>query len=116
MDHFNQSLTRTRKLQQLHVLFATVRIVILLYFMWYVKSVTSVLSIQLKEGKRSRKMLRVEILHRLVVESDVYCQNELRMNRYTFNVLCEMFRDIGGLRGTINMSIQEIVTIFLYTL
>uniref|UniRef100_A0A803KZ00 Transposase n=2 Tax=Chenopodium quinoa TaxID=63459 RepID=A0A803KZ00_CHEQI len=38
------------------------------------------------------------------------------MNRHTFGVLCEMISDIGGLRGTRNMSLQEIVAMFLYTL
>ncbi|XP_048493239.1 protein ALP1-like [Beta vulgaris subsp. vulgaris] len=52
----------------------------------------------------------------LVRESDVKCKNELRVNRHTFNVICEMLRDIGGLSGTRNMSLQEIVAMFLYTL
>uniref|UniRef100_A0A803LQD3 25S rRNA (uridine-N(3))-methyltransferase BMT5-like domain-containing protein n=1 Tax=Chenopodium quinoa TaxID=63459 RepID=A0A803LQD3_CHEQI len=43
-------------------------------------------------------------------------RSELRMNRHTFGVLCEMISDIGGLRGTRNMSLQEIVAMFLYTL
>ena len=52
----------------------------------------------------------------LIRESDVKCRNELRMNRYTFWVLCEMLRDIGGLSGTRNMALEEIVAMFLYTL
>ncbi|XP_048491189.1 uncharacterized protein LOC109133657 [Beta vulgaris subsp. vulgaris] len=38
------------------------------------------------------------------------------MNSRTFSVLCEMVRDIGGLRATRNMSLEEIVAMFLYTL
>uniref|UniRef100_A0A803L0W1 DUF295 domain-containing protein n=3 Tax=Chenopodium quinoa TaxID=63459 RepID=A0A803L0W1_CHEQI len=49
-------------------------------------------------------------------ESDVKCKSELRVNRKTFNIICEMLRDIGGLSGTKNMSLQEIVAMFLYTL
>lgn len=38
------------------------------------------------------------------------------MNRRTFGVLCEMARDIGGLSGTRNMPLEEIVAMFLYTI
>ena len=38
------------------------------------------------------------------------------MNRHTFNMLCEMLRDIRGLSGTQNMSLKEIVVMLLYTL
>ena len=38
------------------------------------------------------------------------------MSMHTFNILCEMVRDIGGLKRTRNMTLKEIVTMFLYTL
>ncbi|XP_021753802.1 protein ALP1-like [Chenopodium quinoa] len=56
------------------------------------------------------------VLRGLYRESDVKCKSELRVNRRTFNIICEMLRDIGGLSGTKNMSLQEIVAMFLYTL
>uniref|UniRef100_A0A803KUB8 Transposase n=1 Tax=Chenopodium quinoa TaxID=63459 RepID=A0A803KUB8_CHEQI len=56
------------------------------------------------------------VLRGLYRESDVTCKSELRVNGRTFNIICEMLRDIGGLSGTKNMSLQEIVAMFLYTL
>nr|GEX24885.1 protein ALP1-like isoform X1 [Tanacetum cinerariifolium] len=38
------------------------------------------------------------------------------MDRSTFVRLCEMVRDIAGLKGTTNMTLQEIVALFLYVL
>jgi hypothetical protein len=38
------------------------------------------------------------------------------MDRRTFYILCEMLRDVGGLKGTQNMTMEEIVAQFLYTL
>jgi hypothetical protein len=38
------------------------------------------------------------------------------MDRTTFYILCEMLRDVGGLKGTRNMTLEEIVAQFLYTL
>ncbi|WVZ81723.1 hypothetical protein U9M48_029066 [Paspalum notatum var. saurae] len=52
----------------------------------------------------------------LIRESDVGCISELRMDRRTFDVFCEMLRDVAGLKGTRNMPLEEIVAAFLYTL
>jgi hypothetical protein len=38
------------------------------------------------------------------------------MDTRTFYILCEMIRDVGGLKGTRNMTLEEIVAQFLYTL
>ncbi|CDP16022.1 unnamed protein product [Coffea canephora] len=38
------------------------------------------------------------------------------MDRRTFGILCEMIRDTGGLKATRNMSIEEIVAMFVYVL
>ncbi|XP_021732162.1 protein ANTAGONIST OF LIKE HETEROCHROMATIN PROTEIN 1-like [Chenopodium quinoa] len=64
---------------------------------------------------RDKKRNRLINLNSLIRDSDVACRSELSMNRHTFGVLCEMISDIGGLRGTRNMSLQEIVAMFLYT-
>ncbi|KAL2902328.1 hypothetical protein RDABS01_027410 [Bienertia sinuspersici] len=48
-------------------------------------------------------------LNRMIRESDTLCRNYLRINRYTFGVLLEMVRDIGGLNGTKNTCLEEIV-------
>ena len=63
-----------------------------------------------------KKRLRIKHLNRLIKHSDIICKSELRVNRQIFYVLCEMVRDIGGLSGTRNMSLEEIVAMFLYTL
>lgn len=44
------------------------------------------------------------------------CISVLHMDRRTFDMLCEMLRDVSGLKGIRNMSLQEIVAAFLYTL
>ena len=93
-----------------------VNMMLMMYLIWYMMGITVIRSIGLDERKKSKKKLRCQILSGLVKESDVYCRNELRMNRHTFHVLCEMLRDIGGLNGTRNMSLEEIVAMFLYTL
>lgn len=66
--------------------------------------------------KKDKKRHRLDNLNTLIRDSDVTCRSELRMNRRTFSALCEMVSDIGGLRGTRNMSLEEIVAMFLYTL
>jgi len=38
------------------------------------------------------------------------------MNRHTFYVFCELARDIGDLTESRNMSLEEVVAMFLYTL
>ncbi|CAI9104650.1 OLC1v1003367C1 [Oldenlandia corymbosa var. corymbosa] len=38
------------------------------------------------------------------------------MDRRTFGILCELLRDVGGLKNTKNASIEEIVAQFVYTL
>nr|XP_043616035.1 protein ALP1-like [Erigeron canadensis] len=52
----------------------------------------------------------------LTQQSDHVCISELRMDRATFRVLCDMVRDIGGLKPTRNTTIEEVVAMFLYTL
>ncbi|KAH6756612.1 hypothetical protein C2S53_001793 [Perilla frutescens var. hirtella] len=48
--------------------------------------------------------------------SDAICISELRMDRRTFTILCELARDVGGLKATRNSSLDEIMAIFLYVL
>ncbi|PWZ08296.1 hypothetical protein Zm00014a_034885 [Zea mays] len=59
---------------------------------------------------------RMENLNELIRETDRKCISELRMDRRTSFILCEMLRDVGGLKATRNMTIEEIVAHFLYTL
>ncbi|KAL6507872.1 hypothetical protein OROGR_024067 [Orobanche gracilis] len=53
---------------------------------------------------------------RVSMECDSACISELRMDRATFRVLCDMIRDVGGLKATRNTSVEEVVSMFLYTL
>lgn len=112
----NQIQRRMERSRQLHVIYAIVRALMLLYYLWYMMSTSAIRTIELKEKKKCKVGLRIKWLNRLIRESDVNCRNELRMSRNVFNTLCEMVRDIGGLKGTKNMSIEEIVAMFLYTL
>ncbi|CAM0905541.1 unnamed protein product [Alopecurus aequalis] len=71
----------------------------------------------LKFERRVRiKELRVQNLYELIREGDTMCISQLRMDRRTFDILCEMVRDVGGLEGSRNMSLEEIVASFLYIL
>jgi hypothetical protein len=63
-----------------------------------------------------RKRKRIDYMNILVRESDVFCLNELRMDRRAFGALCEMVTQIGGLQGTRNTCVEEIVSRFLYVL
>jgi hypothetical protein len=54
----------------------------------------------------------MENLNELICESDRKCISELRMDRKTFFILCEMLRDVGGLKATRNMTLEEIVAHF----
>ncbi|KAG6522479.1 hypothetical protein ZIOFF_019619 [Zingiber officinale] len=53
---------------------------------------------------------------RLTQDFDTACISELQMDRRTFGILCDMVRDIGDLKDTKNMSLQEAVAIFVYVL
>ena len=111
-----QSLRRKRRLKQLQLVVTNVVVVLMMYWVWYMTSVATVRGVQLIQSKRDRKILRLKIMHRLIQESDVHCKSELRVNRQTFNIICEMLKEIGGLTRTKNMSLDEIVAMFLYTL
>ncbi|KAL8151648.1 hypothetical protein V2J09_021456 [Rumex salicifolius] len=85
MDDPNQSLSRTRRLRQLYVVFIIIRVVMMLHWLWYTMNITITRSTQLKEAKKDRKKLRIQILNRLSRENDVFCRNKLRMK------MCSMY-------------------------
>jgi hypothetical protein len=68
------------------------------------------------ERRLRNRERRMENLNELIHEIDRKCISELRMDRRTFFILCEMLRDVGGLKATRNMTLKEIVAQFLYTL
>jgi len=112
-------LIRKRKkiqLQLLVTIIVVLNVFMLILIVWCMMG-DAIHKIQrVKETKRDKKRRRLNNLNALIIESDVACRSELRMNRDTFYVLCEMVRDIGGLTGSRNMSLEEIVAMFLYTL
>lgn len=116
MARSDQLLKRKRKLQQLQLVYVMVSVLTMMYLRWGIMRTTVIRSMDPEGQKRSKKRLRHEMLRKLTRESDVSCRKELGLDRHTFDVLCEMLRDIGGLHGTRNMSTEEIVAMFLYTL
>jgi hypothetical protein len=56
---------------------------------------------------------QVEYLFALVYESDVVCIHQLRMDRQSFHKLCQVLVIKGQLRPTKNVSIEEMVAMFL---
>ncbi|KAL8507750.1 hypothetical protein ACS0TY_018336 [Phlomoides rotata] len=49
----------------------------------------------------------------LVHISDEDCKNNLRMDRAAFHLLCQLLYDLGGLRNSRYVNVQEKVTVFL---
>jgi len=112
-------LVRERKRTQVQLLVTIVliiNVVTLMIFMLFIMGIVIHETRPMKYSNRERKRRRIEKLNMLIKDSDVACKSELRMDRRTFYVLCEMIRDIGGLTGSKNMSLEEIVSMFLYTL
>ncbi|CAL1354871.1 unnamed protein product [Linum trigynum] len=52
----------------------------------------------------------------IVSHGDISCTMLVRMNCKTFQKLCTLLRDVGGLRCSWNIEIDEMVAIFLYTI
>jgi hypothetical protein len=85
------------------------------YYVWLLMALAyrrKCLRIERRLRNRER---RIENLNELIHESDRRCISELCMDR-TFFILCEMLRDVGGLKATCNMTLEEIVAQFVYTL
>ncbi|XP_071730033.1 protein ALP1-like [Rutidosis leptorrhynchoides] len=106
------SLTKLVLLQQI----TTTMLVLICAFYYFIICLSyrfTIRDIMTKEEKRNK---RIKWMFELTMASDAVCISELRMNRATFQVLCDMVTDIGGLKPTKNTSIEEIVAMFLYTL
>lgn len=93
-----------------------VLLIVWMYFMGYFIWLMPIRKRHFLMMKKNRKGLRIDNLRKIINESDRNCVSQLRMDRRTFSILCEMVRDIGGLGGSRNMSLEEIVAMFLYTL
>jgi len=104
------------QLQLIVTIVLVINAVLLVIFMWLMMAIIIHETQRVKLPYREKKRRRLVNLNKLVRDSDATCKSELRMNRRTFNILCEMVRDVGGLTGTRYMSLEEIVAMFLYTL
>ena len=97
-----------RTIREMVVLFNLVLSIMLLIWDMDNNGSTSVVPRQFQ-----RSWLQIEHLHRLIGESDITCISQLRMDRHTVVVLCNMVRDVGGLSPTRNLSVEEMMTMFL---
>ncbi|KAF8693938.1 hypothetical protein HU200_038583 [Digitaria exilis] len=91
-------------------------IITMYYFMWLLLAMAykmRCLKIEQMIRNGEQRSLR---LSQLIHDSDATCISQIHMDRRTFHVLCEMLSDVGGLKATRNMSLEEIVAQFLYIL
>ncbi|XP_056684310.1 protein ALP1-like [Spinacia oleracea] len=108
---------RRRKKKQIELLITIMVVINVIPIMYYVLFMMGVILHKIERprySKSEKKRLRLKKLNTLIKYSDVICKS--RVNRRTFGVICEMARDIGGLTESRNMSIEEIVAMFLFTL
>lgn len=49
-------------------------------------------------------------------DSDITCVSQLRMNRRTFGILCELLHTIGGVKNVGLVTVEEQVSMFVHTL
>ncbi|VAI61208.1 unnamed protein product [Triticum turgidum subsp. durum] len=94
----------------------TTSIMLVYYYVWFMFALAYRRKCWQIERRIKIRELRGENLYRLIGESDAMCISQLRMDRRTFHILCEMVRDVGGLKGTRKTSLEEIVASFLYVL
>ncbi|KAF7021971.1 hypothetical protein CFC21_034824 [Triticum aestivum] len=91
-------------------------IMLVYYYVWLIFGLVYRRKCWQIERRLRIRELRGENLYKLTGESDAACISQLRMDRRIFHILCEMVRAVGGLRGTRNTSLEEIVASFLYVL
>ncbi|KAH9801564.1 DDE Tnp4 domain-containing protein [Citrus sinensis] len=58
---------------------------------------------------------RLQYLDSIIGNSDIQCVNQLRMDRRTFGLLCELLRS-RGLKASGSLALEEQVCMFLHTL
>ncbi|XBH75806.1 hypothetical protein VPH35_102541 [Triticum aestivum] len=92
----------------------SISIMLMYYYIWLLFALVYKRRLWKIEKRIRNRELRAAHLYQLIGESDVACIQELRMDRRTFHKLCEMVRVTGGLEGTRNTSLEEIVATFLY--
>ncbi|XP_010044171.2 protein ALP1-like [Eucalyptus grandis] len=70
----------------------------------------------LKDRTFIRIQARLDHLDRLIKSNDLNCVEQLRMDRRTFTLLCELARTIGGLKEDGLVTIEEQMAMFLHIL
>ena len=68
---------------------------------------------QLSRSPAIRLYKQVEYMYSLVYWSDAICIDQLRMDRQSFHKLCHILASKGQLRATKNVSIEEMLAMFL---
>ncbi|CAN1801057.1 hypothetical protein LINPERHAP1_LOCUS22791 [Linum perenne] len=63
-----------------------------------------------------REVYRLGFLFSITRANDVNCLSMLRMTRHIFWKLCKVLVDVGGLRRTKNIEVDEMVAMFLLTI
>uniref|UniRef100_A0ACD5UG09 Uncharacterized protein n=1 Tax=Avena sativa TaxID=4498 RepID=A0ACD5UG09_AVESA len=91
-------------------------IMLLYYHVWLLFALAYRVKCLKIERRIKIRELRGQNLYELISQSDKMCISHLHMDRRTFSILCEMVRDVGGLEGSRNMSLEEIVASLLYIL
>ncbi|KAF7042562.1 hypothetical protein CFC21_052128 [Triticum aestivum] len=92
----------------------SISIMLMYYYIWLLFALVYKRRLWKIEKRIRNRELRAAHLYQLIGESDVACIQELRMDRRTFHKLCEIVRVTGGLEGTRNTSLEEIVATFIY--
>ncbi|WOL11372.1 hypothetical protein Cni_G20134 [Canna indica] len=59
---------------------------------------------------------RLERLNQFINHSDVTCIDQLRVDRRSFGILCELLRTVGNLREKRSVGVEEQVAMFLHVL
>ncbi|KAL5570975.1 hypothetical protein UlMin_020572 [Ulmus minor] len=70
----------------------------------------------LKNRSLVRHETRLEYLDSLIGNSDINCVDQLRMNKRTFGVLCELLHASGRVKNDGLVTLEEQVCVFLHTL
>ncbi|KAG6481470.1 hypothetical protein ZIOFF_058074 [Zingiber officinale] len=107
-----------RKLKKLLLLQQTTNNMLVLLFALYYVLICSYLRDNVRhiKTKEEKRVNRMRWMCRLTMDCDSACISQLRMDRATFRILCDMVANIGGLKPTKNTSIEEVVAMFIYTL
>ncbi|KAL8459951.1 hypothetical protein ACS0TY_031742 [Phlomoides rotata] len=107
-----------RKLKRFLLLQQTTNNMLVFLFAMYYVVISFYLRNKIREIKtKEEKMIdRMKWMCKLTLDSDAACISELRMDRATFRILCDMVTEIRALKPTKNTSVEEVVAMFIYNL